>query len=93
MIRIFGFKKAEDVLQPENRGDVQIPGTNWRYRTHGIGIDVYRTADVGGIDFDFDKLDQDLWRLKIFFEKQYNAGNLLMSNIGIFSKMKSYWIQ
>lgn len=76
LVRVFGFEKAQDVLRPENRGDVQIPGTNWRYRTHGVGVDFYLTADVGGIDFDFDKPDPDPWRLKIFFEKQYNAGNL-----------------
>ncbi len=46
------------------------------YRTHGVGVDIYRTADVGGIDFDFDKPDPNVWRLQIFFEKQYNEGNL-----------------
>jgi hypothetical protein len=76
LVRVFGFDEAADVLKSKNRGDVQIPGTNWRYRTHGVGVDVYRTADVGGIDFDFDKPDPDQYRLKIFFEKQYNAGNL-----------------
>ncbi|MNG21402.1 hypothetical protein D3C84_1057610 [compost metagenome] len=46
------------------------------YRTHGIGVDIYRTADVGGIDFDFNKSEPDEWRLQVFFEKQYNEGNL-----------------
>ena len=46
------------------------------YRTHGIGVDVSKTPDVGGIDFDFDKPDPDEWRLSIFFERQYNEGNL-----------------
>ena len=53
-----------------------IPGTHWVHRTHGVGVDIYRTASVGGIDFDFNKPDPDEWRLKIFFEKQYNEGNL-----------------
>lgn len=44
--------------------------------THGIGVDVYRAPDVGGIDFDFDKPDPDMWRLQLFFEKQFNDGAL-----------------
>ena len=44
------------------------------YRTHGVGVDVSRTADVGGIDFD--KPEPDKWRLQIFFERQYNEGNI-----------------
>ena len=76
LIRTFDLEKAEDILQMENRGRKPIPGTNWMYVTHGIGVDIYRTADVGGIDFDFDKPDPDEWRLRIFFEKQYNEGNL-----------------
>lgn len=74
--RAFKLEKAEDILQKENRGRKSIPGTNWMYVTHGVGVDVYRTADVGGIDFDFDKPDPDEWRLRTFFEKQYNEGNL-----------------
>ena len=74
--RVFNLAKAEDILQNEFRGRKSIPGTNWMYVTHGVGVDIYRTADVGGIDFDFDKPDPDEWRLRIFFEKQYNEGNL-----------------
>ncbi len=74
--RTFSLEKAEDILQSNYRGRKSIPGTNWMYVTHGIGVDIYRTADVGGIDFDFDKPDPDEWRLRIFFEKQYNEGNL-----------------
>ncbi len=46
------------------------------YRTHGVGVDIYRTNTVGGIDFDFNKPEPDEWRLRIFLEKQYNDGNL-----------------
>jgi len=74
--RAFNLKEAHDIMNKDNRGNKQIPGTNWMYRTHGVGIDIYRTEEVGGIDFDFDKPDPDSWRLKIFFEKQYNEGNL-----------------
>jgi hypothetical protein len=76
LMKSFNLSKAEDILKQKCRGANQIPGTNWMYRTHGIGIDVYRTIEVGGIDFDFNKIAPDEWRLKIFFEKQYNEGNL-----------------
>jgi Domain of unknown function (DUF6896) len=76
LIKSFNLSKAEDILQQKYRGANQISGTNWMYRTHGIGVDIYRTVEVGGIDFDFDKVAPDEWRLKIFFEKQYHEGNL-----------------
>lgn len=68
----------QDILKPENRGDKKIPSTEWHYRTHGVGIDIYlsENEDSGGIDFDFDKPDPDGWRLRIFFEKQYIEGSL-----------------
>jgi len=74
--RSFGLEKAEDILLSEYRGFKEIPGTNWMYRTHGVGVDISRTADVGGIDFDFDKPCPDEWRLTVFFERQYNEGNI-----------------
>ena len=74
--KAFGLDQAQDILSSKYRGNNPIPGTNWMYRTHGVGVDIYRASDVGGIDFDFDKLDPDAWRLRIFFEKQYNEGNL-----------------
>jgi hypothetical protein len=67
---------AADVLKPENRGKKVINGTNWMYRTHGVGVDIYKTEEVGGIDFDFEKPNPDPWRMKIFFRRQYNEGNL-----------------
>jgi hypothetical protein len=76
LIKAFNLENAQDILKQEFRGNYPIPGTNWMYRTHGVGVDIYRTADVGGIDFDFDKPDPDEWRLRVFFEKQYNEGNL-----------------
>ena len=72
----YGFEKANEILGAEHRGSNKIPGTNWTYRTHGVGVDISRTPEVGGIDFDFDKPDPDEWRLLLFFEKQYNEGNI-----------------
>jgi len=79
LVRTFKLNDAREILNKEHRGNKPIPGTNWMYRTHGVGIDIYRTADVGGIDFDFDKSEPDSWRLQSFFEKQYNEGNLPLS--------------
>ena len=70
------LQNAQDILDSKYRGTHQIAGTNWFYRTHGIGVDIFKTPEAGGIDFDFDKPDPDNWRLKIFFEKQYNDGQL-----------------
>jgi len=72
----FNLTKADDILRPEFRGIRRIPGTTWFIRTHGIGVDVFKTPDVGGIDFDFDKPDPDEWRLRILFEKLLNDGQI-----------------
>jgi hypothetical protein len=39
-------------------------------------VDIDRGLMSGGIDFDFDKQHPDPWRLKLFAEKQLNAGNI-----------------
>lgn len=79
LIHGFGLEKAEDILNFNNRGFRQVSGTAWYIRTHGIGVDVFKTPEVGGIDFDFDKHHPDAWRLRIFIEKQVNDGNLSYS--------------
>ncbi len=70
------LESAKEVLTAPNRGRHRIPGTTWFYRTHGVGVDVNRGSSSGGIDFDFDSADPDLWRLHRFAEKQLNAGNI-----------------
>jgi hypothetical protein len=75
-VRSFQLDRPDDILKREFRGERQIPGTSWFIRTHGIGVDVYQTPEVGGIDFDFDKPNPDEWRLRRLFEKQVNAGTL-----------------
>jgi len=76
IMRSFGLQCAEDILSRELRGVRAVPGTVWFVRTHGIGVDIFKTPDVGGIDFDFDKPDPDPWRMRIFIERQVNDGNL-----------------
>jgi len=74
--RSFSLADAQEVMRL-NRGKIlQVPGTCWYLRRHGVGVDVHKTPDVGGIDFDFDKPHPDEWRLKIFFLKQLNDGQL-----------------
>lgn len=80
--RAFELDDAQEIMRPEFRGRRQIPGTTWFIRTHGIGVDVYRTSEVGGIDFDFDKPDPDPWRLARFLEKQVNEGSLSYEKYG-----------
>lgn len=76
LIRSFNLAKAEDILGPELRHTQQIPNTCWFVRPHGIGVDIFKTPEVGGIDFDFDKPNPDAWRLAIFIERQVNDGQL-----------------
>ena len=76
LVRSFDLDAAADILLPEHRGRKRIPGTNWFYRTHGVGVDIDRGLDCGGIDFDFDKPPPDPWRLRRFAEKQLNSGIL-----------------
>jgi len=76
LCRTLDLQSASDILRPENRGRKVLTGSLWSYRTHGVGVDIDRGIRSGGIDFDFDKPDPDLWRLRLFAEKQLNAGNL-----------------
>ena len=74
--RAFNFVDARDILRPENRHAQAIPGTCRFVRPHGIGVDIFKTPDVGGVDFDFDKPDPDEWRLTVFIKRQVNDGQL-----------------
>jgi len=74
--RGFGLDTAEDILHREHRGFKLVSGTTWYIRTHGVGVDVFKMPEIGGIDFDFDKPDPDPWRMQIFVERQVNEGNL-----------------
>ncbi len=76
LVEVLGVKEPVEVLGAERRGRFRIGHTNWYYRTHGLGVDVGKEDESDGIDFDFDKPQPDLWRLRIFAEKQLVAGNL-----------------
>ena len=54
----------------------QFPESLWSYRVHGIGIDISKPDNRGGIDFDFDKPQIDRWRLREFMVKQLNDGSI-----------------
>lgn len=56
----------------------QFPNSPWHYRIHGVGIDISKPNNCGGIDFDFDKPGVDQWRLREFMVKQLNDGAIPM---------------
>jgi len=76
LVRALKLASAEDILRPEHRRVQKIPNTCWTIRPHGIGVDIFKTPAVGGIDFDFDKPNPDEWRLSLFIERQVNDGQL-----------------
>lgn len=74
LVRAFNLMRPEDILTPTHRRTQQILNTCWFVRPHGVGVDVFKTPDVGGIDFDFDKAHPDEWRLSLFITRQVNDG-------------------
>ncbi|MBF6025053.1 DUF6896 domain-containing protein [Lysobacter niastensis] len=76
LVRAFGLAEPQDILSGERRHFQAIPSTCWFVRPHGVGVDIFKSPDVGGIDFDFDKPDPDEWRLALFIERQVNDGQL-----------------
>lgn len=77
--RSLDLERPEDVLGRGHRGWHVIPGSNWHYRTHGVGVDLDRGVSSGGIDFDFPQKAPDPYRLHVFAQKQLNAGNLSLA--------------
>jgi len=71
-----GIENACDILQHEYRGKRQLGDSDWYYRTHGVGVDVLKEGNKGGIDFDFDQKNPDSYRLREFMIKQLNDGKL-----------------
>ena len=72
-----GLKEVKDLFLSPGKGDTHpIPGSTFSYSAHGVGVNVDRGVDGGGIDFDFDQKIPDAHRLHRFCIKQLNAGNL-----------------
>ncbi|WP_282248404.1 hypothetical protein [Stenotrophomonas sp. PS02300] len=76
LVSAFKFSEPQEILRKENSHLRQVPGTCWFVQPHGIGVDIYKAPGVGGIDFDFDKVDPDEWRLARFIKAQVNDGQL-----------------
>ena len=72
----FDLQHANDFLPTSARTDIprsgKFPDSPWCYRVHGIGIDISKPNNRGGIDFDFEKPNVDRWRLREFMVKQLN---------------------
>jgi hypothetical protein len=82
LIGFLGLQAASDVLRHQHRGRSRLGETAWLYRTHGVGVELSKDDDTDGIDFDFDRPDPDVWRLRLFAEKQLSAGHLGASEYG-----------
>ena len=76
LVRMFDLAEPQEILRPKHRHLQAIPNTCWFVRPHGNGVDIFKSPDVGGIDFDFDKPNPDEWRLALFIERQVNDGQL-----------------
>ena len=85
------ISSASDVLNEPFKGTHSIPGTEWTYRTRGIGVDISKPDSKGGIDFDFDKPNPDEWRLRFFMIKQYNDGKLKKSDYRQLMQDEDIW--
>jgi hypothetical protein len=66
-----------------------VPGTDWRYQTHGIGVSIHRPPEqTGGIDFDLNAPHPDAWRLREFARRQVDDGELAPAVYeGVFSDL------
>src|SRR5688572_17353378 len=51
LVRTFGLADPQAILSGEHRRLQAIPNTCWFVRPHGIGVDIFKSPEVGGIDF------------------------------------------
>ena len=70
------IESAFDILQSEHRGKKMLGDTGWYYRTHGIGVEVTKPGNKGGIDFDFNQELPNRYTLRGYMIKQLNEGSL-----------------
>ena len=74
LVEHLGLQDARDVMLHRPRVG-ELPGTPWRFRQHGVGVEVTQPGNKGGIDFDFDHPLDAGW-LHNFLVKQFNGGQL-----------------
>lgn len=73
----FGLKCAAEILErPEIPRYGSFGESDWEYMVHGVGINISKRNNQGGIDFDFNKPLPDQDRLREFMIKQVNAGSV-----------------
>jgi hypothetical protein len=48
-------------------------------------VDIFKSTNVGGIDFDFDNPRPDEWRLKLLFEKLLADGQIPYEEVADFA--------
>jgi len=82
---------ASDILLAEYRGKKRFGDSDWFYRTHGIGVDISKKGNKGGIDFDFGKEQPDSYRLREFMIKQLNDGGLTKKYYRELLQNKQLW--
>lgn len=76
-----GLAEAQEVLRIRPKAVWRpIPGTIWWYKTHGVGVLVYRADETGNMDFVFDEDSDETWRLHWFIDFDFgeapDAGRL-----------------
>ncbi len=86
------IETASDILGQEYRGKKQLGDTNWYYRTHGVGVDISKKGNKGGIDFDFNKDFPDSYRLRGFMIKQFNDGKLIKKHYRELLQDEKVWL-
>ena len=82
---------AADILLAEHRGKNRLGNSDWFYRTHGVGVDISKNGNKGGIDFDFGQNHPDSYRLREFMIKQLNDGGLTKRHYRELLKNKQLW--
>ncbi len=81
------LENAHDILSIKHRGKHNLIEGKWWCVTHGVGVNLTREGNKGGIDFDFEKEKPDSFRLRDFLIKQMNDGALTKNINGVKSAL------
>lgn len=89
LVKKLALNEPRDILQYKNLGHQQIPGTQWSYFVHAIGVAVIQNHSAYRIDFDFSALvhieskgtpyhciDSNIWHIHTFTEYALRAKQL-----------------